>query len=117
MQEVVLVIHIILALGIIGLVLIQRSEGGGLGIGGGSGGMGNLATAQGTASVLTKMTALFGAGFFITSLTLAVLAGTGDTASTILDKTAPTAAERAIDEAPETPAETQKTAPQVPISE
>ena len=77
MENVVLVIHLILALGIILLVLIQRSEGGGLGIGGSSsGGMGGFATPQGTASVLTKMTAFFAACFFITSLTLAILAGT-----------------------------------------
>lgn len=77
MENVVLVIHLILALAIIVLVLIQRSEGGGLGIGGGSGGgMGGFATPKGTASVLTKMTAFFATCFFITSLTLAILAGT-----------------------------------------
>lgn len=74
MQEVVLVIHLILALSIIGLVLIQRSEGGGLGIGGGGGGMGGLATPSGTASILTRTTAILALCFFITSLTLAVLA-------------------------------------------
>ena len=59
MENVVLVIHLILALGIIALVLIQKSEGGGLGIGGGSGGLGNLATAKTTGNILTKMTAIF----------------------------------------------------------
>lgn len=75
MESVVLVIHLILALAIIGLVLLQRSEGGGLGIGGGGGGLGGLASARGTANALTKMTAICAAGFFITSLTLGVLAG------------------------------------------
>ncbi|MBI1301172.1 MAG: preprotein translocase subunit SecG [Alphaproteobacteria bacterium] len=75
MEEVVLVIHLILALAIIGLVLLQRSEGGGLGIGGGGGGLGSFASAKGTANALTKMTALCATGFFITSITLAVLAG------------------------------------------
>ena len=74
MESVVLVIHLILALSIISLVLLQRSEGGGLGIGGGGGGLGGLASAKGTANALTKMTALCAAGFFITSLTLGVLA-------------------------------------------
>ncbi len=75
MESVVLVIHLILALSIIGLVLLQRSEGGGLGIGGGSGGgLGNLASAKGTANALTKMTGICAAGFFVTSLSLAVLA-------------------------------------------
>lgn len=72
-QSVVLVIHLILALGIIALVLIQRSEGGGLGIGGG-GGLGGFASARGTANMLTRMTAIFAAGFFITSLALGILA-------------------------------------------
>jgi len=75
MESVVLVIHLILALAIILLVLIQRSEGGGLGIGGSSGGgLGGLASAKGTANALTKMTGICAAGFFVTSLTLAVLA-------------------------------------------
>lgn len=74
MESVVLVIHLILALAIIGLVLLQRSEGGGLGIGGGGGGLGGFASARGTANALTKMTALCAIGFFITSLTLGVLA-------------------------------------------
>ena len=75
MESVILVIHLILALSIIGLVLLQRSEGGGLGIGGGSGGLGGLASAKGTANALTKMTGLCATGFFITSLSLGVLAG------------------------------------------
>lgn len=74
MESVVLVIHLLLALAIIGLVLLQRSEGGGLGIGGGGGGLGNLASARGTANALTRMTAICAAGFFITSLTLGVMA-------------------------------------------
>jgi preprotein translocase subunit SecG len=74
MESVVLVIHLILALAIIALVLLQRSEGGGLGIGGGSGGLGGLASARGTANALTKMTGICAAGFFITSLTLGVIA-------------------------------------------
>lgn len=74
MENVVLVIHLILALGIIGLVLIQKSEGGGLGIGG-SGGLGNIATARSTGNILTRLTAIFATGFFITSLTLSIMAG------------------------------------------
>lgn len=80
MQPVVLVIHLILALAIIGLVLIQRSEGGGLGIGGGGGGMGGLATAKGTANMLTRATAICAAAFFCTSIILGILAGRESTA-------------------------------------
>lgn len=65
MESVVLVIHLFLALGIIGLVLMQRSEGGGLGIGGGGGGggAGNFASPRGTTNFLTRMTAICAAAF------------------------------------------------------
>jgi preprotein translocase subunit SecG len=76
MENVVLVIHLFLALTIIGLVLLQRSEGGGLGsMGGGGGGLGGLTTAKGAANALTKATAYCAAGFFCTSLILGMLAG------------------------------------------
>ncbi len=75
----VLIIHIILAIGIIGLVLLQRSEGGGLGIGGSP--SGGFMTARGTANALTKLTTLFGALFFITSIVLAILAGSSSKTS------------------------------------
>jgi preprotein translocase subunit SecG len=84
MENVVLIIHLLLALSIIGLVLLQRSEGGGLGIGGG-GGMGGLATAGQTANVLTRATAFCAVAFFCTSLLLAVLAGTHSNTSSLLE--------------------------------
>ncbi|MAS86830.1 MAG: preprotein translocase subunit SecG [Micavibrio sp.] len=85
MEHVVLVIHLLLALGIIGLVLIQKSEGGGLGLGE-SGGLGNIATARGTGNFLTRMTAIFATCFFITSLTLAVLAGGGSSSESLSEQ-------------------------------
>lgn len=85
METVVLVIHLMLALAIIGLVLLQRSEGGGLGIGGG-GGLGGLATPQATANALTKATAVCAALFFATSLTLGVMAEKHSSAASILSK-------------------------------
>lgn len=99
METVVLVIHLLLALGIIGLVLLQRSEGGGLGIGGGSGGLGAFASAGATGNALTKATALCAVGFFCTSLTLAVLAGTHSGGSNLLENLDnPPAAVDTIDE-------------------
>lgn len=99
-QSVVLVIHLILALAIIGLVLIQRSEGGGLGIGGG-GGMGGFASARGTANMLTRLTAIFATGFFITSLALGILAAKQSSASRgILESVDPATIEKAA-EAPQ----------------
>lgn len=85
MEHVILIIHLILALSIIGLVLLQRSEGGGLGIGGGGGGLGAFASAGSTANVLTRATAFCAVAFFCTSLTLAVLAGTGTRSSSLLE--------------------------------
>jgi len=73
MQEVVLVIHLILAVTIIGLVLLQRSSGGGLGIGS-SGGLGDFASARGAANALSKTTMILAFCFFGTSISLAVIA-------------------------------------------
>jgi preprotein translocase subunit SecG len=69
-------------LALVGVVLLQRSEGGGLGIGGGSGFM----TARGAANALTRSTAFLGAAFFATSLLLSVLATYGDKPADILDQ-------------------------------
>ena len=55
MQTLVLTIHILIALGLVGAVLLQRSEGGGLGIGGGGSG-GGFMTARGTANLMTRVT-------------------------------------------------------------
>ncbi len=70
MLTVLLVIHLMIALALVAFVLLQRSEGGALGIGGGGGFM----TGRGTANMLTRVTALLALGFFITSIGLTVLA-------------------------------------------
>ncbi|MGC1465530.1 MAG: preprotein translocase subunit SecG, partial [Pseudolabrys sp.] len=80
MQQVIIVIHLMLVLALIGVVLLQRSEGGGLGIGSSGGFM----TSRGTANVLTRATAILAGLFFVTSLTLSILAGMGRKPSTIL---------------------------------
>jgi preprotein translocase subunit SecG len=80
MQHVVIVIHLMLVIALIGVVLLQKSEGGGLGIGGGGGFM----TSRGTANVLTRATAILAGLFFLTSLTLSILAGYGSKPSSIL---------------------------------
>jgi preprotein translocase subunit SecG len=72
MTTVLLVIHLFVTLALIGVVLLQRSEGGGLGIGS-SGGMGNFMGGRGTANLLTRSTAILGTLFFILALTLAIL--------------------------------------------
>jgi preprotein translocase subunit SecG len=86
MDTVVLVIHLIFAIALIALVLIQRSEGGGLGIGGGSGGLGAFASAQSTGNILTRLTAIFAALFFLTSIILGILANQKTGTQTIIDR-------------------------------
>jgi len=70
METVVIVVHLMIVLALVGVVLLQRSEGGGLGIGGGSGFM----TARGAANALTRTTAILAALFFVSSLLLSILA-------------------------------------------
>lgn len=73
MQYVVLGIHLFICIGLIGLVLLQRSEGGALGMGGGGGG--SLMTGRGAADALARMTTFAGGFFLITSLLLTFLSG------------------------------------------
>jgi len=73
MTAVLLIVHLFVTLALIGVVLIQRSEGGGLGIGS-SQGMGSFMSGRGTANLLTRTTAILAVGFFVTSLLLSWLA-------------------------------------------
>ncbi len=89
METVLLVIHLLLAIGLIGVILLQKSEGGGLGIGGSSsgGGMGGLMTGRATADLLTRTTAILAALFMAVSMALAVLAARdGGGQGSILDQ-------------------------------
>ncbi|TGP52770.1 preprotein translocase subunit SecG [bacterium M00.F.Ca.ET.230.01.1.1] len=84
METVLIVIHLMVVLALVGVVLLQRSEGGGLGIGGGSGFM----TARGAANALTRATAILAAAFFVTSLALSIIARYGEKPIDILDRPA-----------------------------
>ena len=79
MQTVVIVIHLMIVMAMIGVVLLQKSEGGGLGIGS----TGGFLSSRGTANVLTRATAALAAVFFGTSLVLSILAGWHRNAPTI----------------------------------
>jgi preprotein translocase subunit SecG len=83
MTTIILVLHLFIAIGLVGLVLVQRSEGGALGIGGGGGG---FMTGRGAANLLTRMTAILAAAFFCTSILLTVLARQGSAPTSILDQ-------------------------------
>ena len=101
MATVLLIIHLFVTLALIGVVLLQRSEGGGLGVGS-SQGMGSFMTGRGTANLLTRTTAVLGTAFFVLSMALALLGrGTGQPRS-ILD-TPPAATAPAAPVAPAAP--------------
>ena len=72
MTTVLLIVHLFVTLALIGVVLIQRSEGGGLGVGS-SQGMGSFMSGRGTANLLTRTTAILAAAFFVLSMGLALL--------------------------------------------
>ena len=123
METVILVIHLIVALSLIGVVLLQRSEGGALGIGGGGGGgAGSLFSARGVGNALTRTTAWLAVGFFCTSIALTVIA-TQRGSGSVIDGVAVPAANG---EAPAAPAQGSgdstvlpnlaPATPQVPVS-
>ncbi len=99
MSTVLLVLHIFVTLALIGLVLVQRSEGGGLGIGS-SGGMGSFMGGRGTANLLTRATAILATAFFVLSLLMALLDRGAVQRRSILDVAPPPA----LPAAPATPA-------------
>ena len=80
MQTVIIVVHLMIVSVLIGAVLLQKSEGGGLGMGGGAGFM----SSRGTANLLTRTTAILAAFFFVTSMTLAWMAGADKKPASIL---------------------------------
>lgn len=81
MQTVLIVIHLMVVIALVAVVLLQRSEGGALGVGGGSGFM----TGRGQANVLTRATAILATIFFLTSLGLTVLANYSRSNKSILE--------------------------------
>src|ERR1700729_3223747 len=85
MQTVLIVIHLLVVIALVAVVLLQRSEGGALGIGGGGGFM----TGRGQANALSRATAILGALFFATSLIMSIIAGWSRAPRSIIDSTAP----------------------------
>jgi preprotein translocase subunit SecG len=91
MEIILRFLQVFLAVGLIGVVLLQRSEGGGLGIGS-SGGAGSFMSVRGTANFLTRMTAILAALFMITCLILAMLAKPSTAPKSIFDTQSPASA-------------------------
>ncbi len=111
MQAFLLVIHIILAVSLVVVVLIQRSDGGALG-GLGGGVFGGMMSGRQSANLLTRTTAVIAACFMITSLGLAFIASRSSQPSSILDA-APAESSAPAPVVEDTPA----TGPQVPVEE
>ena len=100
METVILVVHLIVALALIGVVLLQRSEGGALGIGSGGGGGGNLFSARGVGNALTRTTAYLAVAFFITSISLTLIASQRGTGGSVFDRVAPAEQQAPAETAP-----------------
>lgn len=101
LATVLLVLHLMIAAGLVGVVLLQRSEGGALGIGGGGGG--GFLTGRGTSNLLTRMTAGLAAAFFATSLLLTILAQSNNAPAPIVGKGAQTPAQQPLSTTPTAP--------------
>jgi preprotein translocase subunit SecG len=102
MENVILIIHLILALGLIAVVLLQRSEGGGLGMGGGGGG---AMTGRAAATALGKLTWILAVAFIITSMTLTILAAQKSSGTSVLDRLGTSAPAQSDTSEPESPAD------------
>ena len=83
METVLIVIHLLIVVAMAGVILLQRSEGGALGMGGGGG---NFMSSRGKGDLLTRTTSILAAGFFLTSITLTIFANFNDSGSSILDR-------------------------------
>ena len=83
MTAVLLIIHVLIAAALTGVILMQRSEGGALGIGGG--GPGGMMSGRGAANLLTRVTMILGALFIGNSILLAIISGVTTSSGSVLD--------------------------------
>ena len=102
MHTVIMVVHVILAVCLVCVILMQRSEGGALG--GLGGGMGSFMTGRSVGNVLTRMTAILATCFMVTSLTLA-----------IMSKSEAAKAQKSFMEEKPAVVQTEPAAPQAPV--
>jgi preprotein translocase subunit SecG len=113
MQTVLLVIHLLIAVALVGSVLLQKSEGGALGMGGG--GMSGFMTGRSTANLLTRTTAILAALFFATSVALVLIATHRGPARSLLDTPATSGPAVPVPSIP-TPGEPATPAPVAPAA-
>jgi preprotein translocase subunit SecG len=115
MQNVVLIIHLLLAVTLIGLVLLQRSEGGGLGMGGGGDG---AMSGRAAASAITKLTWILSIAFICTSLGLTILQVQKSSGSSVLDQLMPVTEQSSTQSADDLlPPSAADSAPLLPVAE
>ena len=115
MENVVLVVHLILALSLIGVVLLQRSEGGGLGMGGGGGG---VVSGRAAATALGKVTWGLAIAFICTSLALTILQVQKSSGSSVLDQLVPTSQQDTpVDADALLPPTSEDSAPLLPVAD
>lgn len=120
MENVLLVIHMIVAVALICVVLMQRSAQDGGGLMGGGSTMGGLFTARGSANLLTRTTAILATLFIVLSLAQGMIAAHGHTKKSLVDQIEPTTTAPAAEGAATTPAAPAPyeapSAPTVPVS-
>ena len=109
-----LVLHVLLALGIVGLVLLQRGKGAEAGAGFGAGASGTVFGARGSTSFLSRSTAVLATLFFITSLALTYLGGRPTAKSSVMDSE-PVTTQAAPQ--PTAPSEAEPRSPEAPVSQ
>lgn len=114
MYTAILVAHLAIAATLIGLVLLQHGKGADAGAAFGSGASATVFGARGSTSFLSKLTGLFAAGFFATSIALAMLAGTYRQHHSIIDTDGGASQPEAQEQSPPPPAETTSEAPPGP---
>lgn len=86
METVLIAIHLVIVVALAAVVLLQRSEGGGLGMGSSPSA---FMTGRGQANLLTRMTAILGSAFFVTSLLLSIIAARNAAPRSVIDSSAP----------------------------
>ena len=114
MQAVLIIVHLLVAIALIFVVLLQRSEGGALGMGGGGSGLGGLFSQRGAASTLTRTTAILGLVFFVTSMSLTLLSLGARQPTSILNQVPGTAAPAGPNAPPSLPSRAPGPPPTLP---
>jgi preprotein translocase subunit SecG len=110
---VLFVVHVLIAIGLVGVILLQKSEGGALGMGGG--GMSGFMTGRSTANLLTRVTAVLAAAFMTTSVLLVVMHNRERAPRSIIEQGAPVAPVAPVAPPPQTPP-AEPAQPSVPLA-